>query len=358
MDFSLSQERQMLTDSMRRLLNDKLDAGTREAAWASEAGYSSDLWASIAELGSIGALFPESTGGFGGTAWDVATVFEQVGRSLVPGPFLGTLMAGSVLARSDATTLLEKLICGDLMVTCHVVGILGTDPVLELTHSEHEARLTGTFENVEYATAAEMCVVLMPSAEPAQVVLLDLSQEACKRCSYPMIDIGSGADIHLKEARAEVLSLDTEDIEAVLAVGILACCWEAVGLMAVIFDQTLDYLRTRQQFGTSIGKFQALQHRMADSAIDIEQARSSAMNAAASFSCSAKERDRLCSAAKHTVGSIGKRVAEEAIQLHGGIGMTWELPLSHYAKRLIMLNHILGDDDFHLQRYVELSSRS
>ena len=117
---------------------------------------------------------------------------------------------------------------------------------------------------------------------------------------------------------------------------------------------TLEYLRTRRQFGQPIGSFQALQHRMADLLLEIEQARSAVINAAAALDAGRIARERALSAAKFSIGRIGTRVAEEAIQMHGGIGMTWELPLAHYAKRLVMIDHQLGDEDHHLQRYIAL----
>lgn len=346
----------MLADSMRRLLADKLDMEVREEARLSESGIPSDLWSNLAELGVIGALFPETIGGFGGSAWDVATVFEQAGRALVPGPFLGTLMAGHLLAQAGEAELLEKVIGGELIVTCAVPGSPSASPNLQIESKQGSTRLTGALEAVEYASAAEYVVAVFHSDSSPSAVLLKLVQEGCTVRSYPMIDLGTGADIHLESVSVELLATNVDDIKTTLAIGVLACCWEAVGLMSEIFEQTLEYLRTRQQFGTPIGKFQALQHRMADLAIELEQARSSAINAASHFGSDPRERDRFCSAAKYSVGSIGQRVAEEAIQLHGGIGMTWELPLSHYAKRLIMLNQVLGDDDLHLSRFVELST--
>ena len=143
-------------------------------------------------------------------------------------------------------------------------------------------------------------------------------------------------------------------IEAARALGLVALAWEGVAVMEALRDQTLDYLRTRKQFGIAIGKFQALQHRMATVALEVEQARSSAINAADRYQGSRVERERAVSAAKATIGQAGSLVAEEAIQMHGGIGMTWELALSHYAKRLVMIGHELGDEDYHLARYIEL----
>jgi len=143
-----------------------------------------------------------------------------------------------------------------------------------------------------------------------------------------------------------------ETLEHLTGYGLLALVSEAVGAMEVAKAHTLEYLRTREPFGMKIGTWQALQHRMADLLLDIEPARSAAIGAAAAVDAPGVERERSLSAAKHSIGQIGTRVAEEAIQLHGGIGMTWELPLAHYAKRLVMIDHQMGDEDHHLTRYI------
>jgi alkylation response protein AidB-like acyl-CoA dehydrogenase len=144
-------------------------------------------------------------------------------------------------------------------------------------------------------------------------------------------------------------------LERAIGRGVLALCAEAVGAMEAAKTATLDYLRTRKQFGILIGSFQALQHRMADLLLEIEQARSAVINAAAAIDGTDRvARERALSAAKFSIGRIGALVAEESIQMHGGIGMTWELPLAHFAKRLVMIDHQLGDEDHHLQRYIAL----
>ena len=143
-------------------------------------------------------------------------------------------------------------------------------------------------------------------------------------------------------------------LERAIGRGVLALCAEALGAMEVAKQATLDYLRTRKQFGSLIGSFQALQHRMAVLLLEIEQARSAVINAAAALDADRLTRERALSAAKVSIGRIGTLVAEESIQLHGGIGMTWELPLAHYAKRLVMIDHQLGDEDHHLQRFIAL----
>ena len=169
--------------------------------------------------------------------------------------------------------------------------------------------------------------------------------------SLQLENVQLGADALLGAEGAGHASL-----ERAVGRGILALCAEAVGAMDMAKAATLDYLRTRKQFGVAIGSFQALQHRMADMALEIEQARSSVINAAAALDGERLTRERALSAAKFSIGRIATLVAEECIQLHGGIGMTWELPLSHYAKRLIMIDHQLGDEDHHLQRYMALSA--
>ena len=145
-------------------------------------------------------------------------------------------------------------------------------------------------------------------------------------------------------------------LERISGYALLALAAESLGAMDMAKDQTLEYLRTRKQFGVPIGSFQALQHRMADLLLEVEQARSAVINAAAAVDDTDRTaRERALSAAKYSVGRIGTLVAEESIQMHGGIGMTWELPLAHYAKRLVMIDHQFGDEDHHLARFMALS---
>lgn len=179
---------------------------------------------------------------------------------------------------------------------------------------------------------------------------------------YRKIDGGRAAEVALNDVALDAVALVGEEgtglatLTLAIGYGLVALASEAVGAMDVAKEHTLDYLRTRKQFGAPIGTFQALQHRMADLSLDIEQARSAAINAAAAVAAEGVDRERTLSAAKYSIGRIGARVAEESIQLHGGIGMTWELPLSHYAKRLVMIDHQLGDEDHHLARYIEMGS--
>lgn len=372
MDFSHSDDRQMLADTLGRYLAQKYDFETYKRVSTSDDGFSRETWAALAELGIVGALFGEAAGGFGGTGFDIAVVFEALGRALVVEPFLGTLMAGRLLAgRSD---LLEQVIAGSA--------------ILAFAHFEPQGR----YDLTELATTAERkgeawvlngAKAVIPQLEAADHILVsactdggigkqaglslflvpaDAAGVAVR--GYPMIDGGRGGELLLKDvtlpadALIGIESDAYEAIEATVAAGIVALCAQAVGVMEVLRDATLDYLRTRTQFGVPIGKFQALQHRMATVALEIEQARSAVINAAAALDGNRWHRERTVSAAKFTIGRVGTLTAEEAIQMHGGIGMTWELPLSHYAKRLTMIDHQLGDEDHHLERYVLLGAES
>ncbi len=353
MDFAIGEDRQMLSDTMSRYLAKNFDWEKRLKVIETEAGFDRAMWNELAELGVLGALFPEDAGGFGGTAFDIGVVFAEVGRAIATGPFLDTLLAGRLLAAAGESDVLESVIGGEKIVT------LAHQPAYDAeTGEESDVTASGSGENwtldgakgvVGYLGAANLIVVT--SGDKA--FLLEAGGEGVSVSDYRMVDGGSGGELKLSGAPARLLSgVDAETIAGNEAAGVVALSWEGVAVMDQLRDQTLEYMRTRKQFGVPIGKFQALQHRMATLALEIEQARSSSINAAAHFD--KPERDRFAAAAKYTLGRVGNLAAEEAIQIHGGIGMTWELPLSHYAKRMVMLGHMLGDEDEHLSRYIEL----
>ena len=357
MDFSLGEDRQMLVDTLSRFLAGNFDWKAREAAIASDEGFSRELWNGLAELGVIGSWFGEDAGGYGGSAFDVGATFGELGRALATGPFLGTLMAGKVLEALGDHAALEGMMSGESIVTFAHDPAIGGDgaPLPNVTAKQADGgwTLTGAKGVVEYLGSADKAVV----TSEGSAFLLDLSGDGATVHAYPLVDGGSAGELRLDGAPATLLGKAGQAgdaIEAAIAMGLVAAAWEGVAVMDVLRAMTLDYLRTRKQFGVLIGKFQALQHRMATVSLEIEQARSAAINAAANHDKEPATRDRFASAAKYTLGAVGSLAAEEAIQLHGGIGMTWELPLSHYAKRMIMLGHVLGDEDEHLARFVEL----
>jgi alkylation response protein AidB-like acyl-CoA dehydrogenase len=366
MDFHHSEDRQMLADTLGRYLQQRYPIDARNTISGSDAGWSRDHWTALAELGVVGALFGEAAGGFGGTGFDIAAVFEPLGRALVVEPFLGTLMAGRALAKAGGQDdLLGEMIAGGTLVTFAHEEPQSRYDLAEVatraTRSGDGWALTGHKAVVPQIEAADHVLVSARIAgEPGDeagigLFLVAKGASGLGLRGYPMIDGGRGGEIVLASTPATLIAENAYPlIEEAVAAGIVALAWEAIGVMDVLKASTLDYLRTRKQFGVPIGKFQALQHRMATVALEIEQARSAAINAADALDGERTKRERAVSAAKYTIGRVGTLAAEESIQMHGGIGMTWELPLSHFAKRLTMIGHQLGDEDHHIGRYIAL----
>lgn len=356
----------MLADTLGRYLQQRYPIATRHAIAGSEAGWSREQWAALAELGIAGALFGEAAGGFGGTGFDIAAVFEQLGRALVVEPFLGTLMAGRALAGAGG----QDALLGEAIAGAGVLAFAHEEPQSRYDLADVATRaertgdgwtLTGAKAVVPQLEAADRILVSARIAgDPGDeagigLFLVERHARGVAVRGYPLIDGGRGGELALDGAPATLVAEEGFAlIEEAVAAGIVALGWEAVGVMDVLKAATLDYLRTRRQFGVPIGNFQALQHRMATVALEIEQARSAMINAADALGGDRVARERAVSAAKYTIGRVGTLSAEEAIQMHGGIGMTWELPLSHYAKRLTMIGHQLGDEDHHLGRYIAL----
>jgi alkylation response protein AidB-like acyl-CoA dehydrogenase len=374
MNFTHTEDRRMLADSLDRYIAKRYPIETRHAITKSASGMSQEHWRELAELGAVGALFDESVGGYGGAAFDIAVVFETIGRGLVAEPFLPVLLAGSVLAQAandERQTMLQTWMAGDGIgtVACHE-----PDGCYALQHVRTNAIkqgeqwiLNGTKGGVQVGAQADHLIVSARTAsshddaDGISLFVVPAATSGVRMRDYPNIDGGRAAELTLENVALPASALIGEAgkghaiLEHAVARGVLALCAEAVGAMDVVKRMTLEYLQTRKQFGVPIGGFQALQHRMADMALEVEQARSAVINAAAALD---KDRDvceKAISAAKYTIGRVGSLVAEEAIQLHGGIGMTWELPLAHYAKRLVMIDHQFGDEDYHLERYIALS---
>ena len=352
MDFETSDDRRMLADTLARFLAEACPPEKRATLTYAEPFHDPEAWSGLAELGVLMAFIPEAEGGLGGGGFDVMTVFEQIGRALSPEPVLPALMAARLLlaARGDV----EGLMSGAVR---HAVAIGEPDAPWVLsdisTRAErHDDRwtLTGRKSVVYGGNDADRLLVAARTGEGLS--LFDVSPENAGVIGYGMIDGGGAAEVILDATPATLLIENAEDaLNDALDHGRLALCAEALGAMDHVQALTLDYLKTRQQFGRPIGKNQALQHRMVDLMTEIEQARSITILAASRMA--EGDRARSVAMAKHLVGRVATLVAEEAIQMHGGIAMTWEHPVSHYAKRLVMIDHQLGDTDFHLSRLMD-----
>jgi alkylation response protein AidB-like acyl-CoA dehydrogenase len=373
MNFQHTEDRRMLADSLNRFVSEQYGFDMRDRIAQSAQGFSLDLWGRFAELGVIGALFDDADGGFGGGGFDISVVFESLGRGLVVEPFLDTLIVGRAIARSGRET--QKALVGELIGGSRIVALAHGEPDshYELAHVTTRAQrngeswqLNGAKAVVQHGEHASVFLVSARSSggddapEGVTLFLVPRDTAGLNVRGYRKIDGGRAAEVTLDNVRLgddAVLGATDEGfatLEYAIGFGVLALCSESIGAMDVAKEYTLEYLRTRKQFGVPIGSFQALQHRMADMLLEIEQARSAVINAAAALSAEHNVRERALSAAKYSIGRIGALVAEECIQLHGGIGMTWELPLAHYAKRLVMIDHQLGDEDHHLERFIAL----
>lgn len=338
MDFNHTEERQMLADSLRRTLERGAD------------------WAALAELGVLGALFTETEGGFGGAGYDLAVVFEELGRAGCTLPVLEAGLAGGLLADCGKSDLVEQIIAGSLRATlAHAEPGLRYD-LGPITTTETGGKLTGRKSVVPGADEADLLVVSALHDGALALFSVDPKGAGVALHTTPSLDGGAVSEVTFEAAAATALGGTEALLEQRLAAATLAVCSDAVGAMETAKAMTLDYLRTRTQFGVPIGKFQALQHRMADVAIEIEMARSAVINLAGHLNAAPAERDRQASAAKNLIGRVARLVAEEAIQMHGGIAMTEEYALAPLARRLIAVDHRYGDEDWHLERFIRLSA--
>ncbi len=370
MDFTHTEQRRLLEETLQRFLRDNYPMSLRHEHAAARPGFSRELWSRFAELGLVGALFREEHGGFGGAGFDLTVLFEGLGRALVVEPFLATLLGGSLLAElgtPEQRSLLAQIIEGERLVSLAHGEPQGRYELADVaTTAERDAtgvwKLHGSKAVVPNGDSADWLIVSArihgEQTDPQGIglYLVEASTEGLERRGYATVDGGHAAEITLDGVvldESAALGAPGESfaaLEKAVDQGTLALCAEALGAMQTATDITLEYLKTRKQFGVAIGGFQALQHRYVELLIEIEQVRSQLINAASSVEHHAPDRRWQLSAAKHLVGRVGRLVAEETVQLHGGIAMTWEYDLGHFAKRLVMIDHWLGDTDHHLEQ--------
>ncbi|SPJ29090.1 acyl-CoA dehydrogenase family protein [Falsiruegeria mediterranea] len=374
MDFNLTEERQMLQDTLRRFLSERYTTTERNAIIDSDTGLSTEIWGELAELGVIGALFTEDQGGFGGAGFDISTVFEELGRAGVVEPFLDTAILGggliAALGNDAQQGFVEDVIGGSL----HLALAHG-EPAsrYDLSRVETTAKADGDDIVIEGRKAvvinAEAAGYLIVSAREGggpfsldgiSLFLVPAEASGLTMQGYPMMSGGRAAEVTLDNVRVSAsarLGAEGAGFQAltdVVARANVALAAEAMGAMESATELTREYLMTRKQFGRPIGTFQALAHRFSDLLIELEQARSAVTNAAGHLD--SDDRDRQIAAARNLIARTGRLVAEEAIQMHGGIAMTQEYELAHIAKRIVMTDHRFGDADYHLERFIGLSA--
>jgi pimeloyl-CoA dehydrogenase small subunit len=374
MDFDLSEEQRLLKDSVDRLIADHYAFEQRKKYMAETAGWSQSVWNQYAELGLLGLPFDEQLGGFGGGGVETLIVMEAFGRGLVLEPYFATVVLGGGLLRRAGSDALRKAL---------VPQITAGKLKLAFAHVERQSRynladvvtsarkdgdgfvLDGAKSVVLHGDCAEKLLLTARISGNRQdrngigLFVVDADAAGLTRRGYPTQDGLRAGELTLKGVRVgrdAVLSENAlQAVEHVVDEAIAALCAEAVGCMQVMHETTLEYLKTRQQFGRPIGSFQVLQHRSVDMLVALEQARSMAMYAAVmADEADPVERRRALAAAKAQIGRSGKHIGQEAIQLHGGIGMTMEYKVGHYFKRMTMIDMMFGNADEHLRTLAEL----
>lgn len=372
MNFELSEEQVLLKDSVERTLARSYGFETRARILASPTGWSREAWAELAELGVLGLPFAAADGGFDGGPVETMIVMEAIGRALLLEPYLPTAVTAGAALRRGAGAELKARLVPQIAAGTLVLGFAHAEPQARWTLADVATtatrvaggyRLTGRKSVVVGGGIADALLVsartagARTDADGIGLFLVDAKADGLTVTAYPTQDGRRAADIRLNDvlvADADVAGDPAGSLPAIAGAvdeGIAAVCAEAVGAMDEALAMTVDYLKTRTQFGAAIGSFQALQHRAADMFVALEQARSMALYAVMSVEePDPARRAAALSAAKVQIGRSGRFIGQQAIQLHGGIGMTMEYKVGHLFKRLTMIDKEFGDVDHHLAR--------
>ena len=376
MDFNFTEEQDMVRDGLSRLVREQYDADTRRGVIESESGWRPEIWAQLAELGLLGMPFSEEDGGFGGGAIDAMIAMEEFGKGLVVEPFVPTVVCAGGFLRHAGTAEQKAE---------HIGGIVDGSRIYAFAYAEPQGRydyadLTTTAKNegdgytlnghksvvIGAPWATHLIVTARTSGEQrdrdgVSVFVVDKSADGIVTRDYPTVDGRRASEVYFENAAIPADALIGEEgaglplIERVTDEAIAAQCAEACGAMKVAHAMTLDYSKQRKQFGVPIGTFQVLQHRMVDMFTEYEQAVSMTYLATLKLDADEAERKRTVSAAKVRVGQAARFVGQEAIQIHGGMGMTDEMAIGHYFKRLTIFDSEFGNVDHHMKRHIALA---
>jgi pimeloyl-CoA dehydrogenase small subunit len=376
MDFSFTEEQTLLRNSVSKFLAGNYDFETFKKVSRSDAGWSPANWKTFAELGLMAAPLPEAFGGLGGGPVDTMIVMEEFGKALVVEPFAQTVVVGGGFVNHGGN---------DAQKEEWLARIAGGETLMAFAFAERQSRFnladiltSAKKQGSAYVLNGQKTVVLAgPMADTLivtartaggqrdekgiSVFLVDKKSKGIVTRDYPTVDGLRASEITFENVEIPAANLIGADgdglplIEQVTDEAIAAHCAEACGAMKVLLDATTEYSKTRKQFGVPIGKFQALQHRMVDMFMAYEQSQSMTLMVTLRLSSNAKERKKAASAAKVQIGKSGRFIGQSAVQIHGGMGMTDELNVGHYFKRVTMLDTLYGNVDHHLKRYAALS---
>ncbi|MEZ5510570.1 MAG: acyl-CoA dehydrogenase [Gammaproteobacteria bacterium] len=376
MNFDLSEEQQMLVDSIGKFLQNDYAFDVRRKLAKSELGFSRDNWKMYAELGWLSVPFSADNGGFGGSTVDLMLMHEQFGKAMVVEPLIPTLILGGRLIEllGNATqkeALLSAVIQGELQLAlASNERVARNNPAIVATTARRDGNdyvINGEKIVVLNGHAADKLLVTartsgaQDAADGISVFVVDADAAGVERTVYPTVDGLRAADIRFSNVRVPAANLLGAEgaaytaVETVIDEATLALCAEAVGAMEVMYKTTVEYTKTRKQFGMPIGKFQVLQFRMVDMFIAHEQSKSMIYMAALRALEGRDAARKAISAAKVQIGKASRKVGQEAIQLHGGMGMTDELNVGYYFKRVTAFDALFGNVDYHLERYTRVA---
>ena len=375
MNFELSEEQKMIQQSVERFVQENYDLSNRIKISSEDPGYSKEYWSSMAELGWLGLAFDEEDGGFGGNQIDTLVLMEQFGKGLVLEPFLANIvLAGGAIKRGGSASLKESiipsLIDGSLQLTLAYAEEQSRFDLEDIATAAREDDgnfvLNGKKSMVLNAESADKIIVVARTngsqvdKEGISLFLINADSDGLERENFPTVDGLRASEISLNDVKVSPENLIGEKdkgfeiLQAVANDAILALAAEAVGAMEVLYKDTVEYTQQREQFDHPLSDFQVLQHRMVDMFMEYEQCKSLLFRATMETVQDPIISQRTVHALKHLIGKSGIFVGESAVQLHGGMGVTEELRIGHFFKRLLVIDSQFGNADFHLDKFTNL----
>ncbi|RCL40564.1 MAG: pimeloyl-CoA dehydrogenase small subunit [Gammaproteobacteria bacterium] len=375
MDFSLSEEQQLLKDSITQFVDKDYQFDIRQRNVSSDLGYSSEFWKTFADLGWLGMPFSEEDGGYNGGPTDLMVIMESLGRGLVVEPYIpNVVLAGGLISRlgssEQKSNLLPKIISGENQMSVafsEPQSRFNLSDVITSAKKDGDNYILDGYKSVVMNGPSSNFIIIVARTSGKQLeekgltlFLLDPSLEGVSLRNYSNVDGSKASEVTLESvtvSSSTMLGKEGEaynSLEEVIDLATLAISAEAIGIMEKMNEITLEYTKTREQFGETLSSFQALQHRMVDTFMAYEQTKSLLLMCAAKLTDKTEDASKSVSALKYQVGIAAKHVGEEAVQLHGGMGVTDETNIGHYFKRLTTIRAIFGNTDYHLKRYSDL----
>ena len=375
MDFTFNEEQTMIQDQVEQFIQKEYDWETRQDLSNSDLGFGANNWKTFAELGWLGIAISEDNGGFGGSSIETMLIMEEFGKGLVVEPFLETIVMSSGLLDQYGTDEQKSEVIGSVISGEMHLALAYAEPqsrfnlsdvVTEAKADENNFVINGFKSVVMNGPSANKFIVSARTSgkqldkKGISLFLIDSDVAGLTRTDYKTVDGRKASDLNLENvsvpSESLIGSLDEgfNILDESIDRSILAISAEAVGAMEVLYKTTVEYTKTREQFGTPIGKFQVLQHRMVDMFMEYEQCKSLLYMATMKNEEGAPDAKKAISGLKYQVGKAGKFVGQQAVQLHGGMGVTDELNVGHYFKRLTTIGTIFGNADFHLKQYTSL----